>query len=1021
MVKLILYFLGVFISFDVCSQNNTQNIGKISSTTSNNPWDLNKYVWSHANANNRKDSKPPLNYEALDKWASLSEYLTVCNNGNYFAYIVQTGSNYSKRFDSVIVQSTDNNWRIAFSYFLPGFFSSDSKRYVFQSRSGLCFLHNGTNDVDIIKDVLSYKTPPKNSKFWMAYLLNSNTLVLRNLSNDTEKRVENVAAYDFDESGQWLWVTLKKNKKEFILYNSNFDMILQYNGVGNFLFHEAGGSMLLHTTAMENDKIINSLHFVNLMNRHSNTIWSSLDSNISISDMSLDKSGSRVIFTVAVGANAGGKSIDLSIENSIWCWQEGMGKASMKIKDEMPGIPSNMHIVGGLSFVENNNNCFQFTLQYKSELYSRNKGYGVQIDVWNYKDSILQSDQLGQLKTPKLINFKAICNVEIGSVIQLEIGGCRLKCISGDFAVVAKSGESLQHDGTPGNRFWEKGYNIDSNWLVCLRDNYRQQLPTTKSTDLFVFSPSGKFLIYNNSKQQCHYFAYELATGKLMNISKKIPRKLGYFNNVYTLPQDPNQCVGIAGWMENEIVLVYDNYDIWQLDIAGQKAPINLSNGYGRKNNIIFSLFNTSQPQLSYEPIPTIILDKDSTLLLRAFNTRSKYNGFYSKKINVVRDPKKLYMGPYLFSAPKCVDLDDKGMVPVKAIDNEIWIVKRQSATEAPNYFITKDFNNYKRLTNIETQINYNWLTTELHSFKQLDGSTGHGVLYKPENFDSTKKYPVIITFYFHLSDRLFQFPKPGYIIRPSIWEDPTWMVSHGYLVFVADIYFSTKELGWGHGVMNSLDGAAKYLSHMSYVDKGAIGAAGHSNSGRFGYYLFTHSQLFAAMAIGAGAGGINPISNALVNETEGDWLKWGELEVRLGNLWKNKAAWLDHTAVLQVDKSKSPLLLFFNNKELGNGQYPFQLYISLQRLDKKIWWLQYDNGGHLLSASQDKKDFTLRYTQFFDHYLKGAPAPEWMTNGVPARLKGIESGYALDYKGSCGRNCVICKKIMQSQKGSSN
>ncbi len=55
--------------------------------------------------------------------------------------------------------------------------------------------------------------------------------------------------------------------------------------------------------------------------------------------------------------------------------------------------------------------------------------------------------------------------------------------------------------------------------------------------------------------------------------------------------------------------------------------------------------------------------------------------------------------------------------------------------------------------------------------------------------------------------------------------------------------------------------------------------------------------------------------------------------------------------------------------------------------------------------------DYTIRMTQFFDHYLKGMPAPKWMTEGVPAKLKGIETRYELDPSGSCGDNCSICRK----------
>ena len=61
---------------------------------------------------------------------------------------------------------------------------------------------------------------------------------------------------------------------------------------------------------------------------------------------------------------------------------------------------------------------------------------------------------------------------------------------------------------------------------------------------------------------------------------------------------------------------------------------------------------------------------------------------------------------------------------------------------------------------------------------------------------------------------------------------------------------------------------------------------------------------------------------------------------------------------------------------------------------------LQYDEGGHSVFG-KDAIDYTIRLTQFFDYYLKGAPPPVWMTEGIPARLKGIETGYELDTSGA--------------------
>ena len=36
------------------------------------------------------------------------------------------------------------------------------------------------------------------------------------------------------------------------------------------------------------------------------------------------------------------------------------------------------------------------------------------------------------------------------------------------------------------------------------------------------------------------------------------------------------------------------------------------------------------------------------------------------------------------------------------------------------------------------------------------------------------------------------------------------------------------------------------------------------------------------------------------------------------------------------------------------------------------------------LRGVANRKDLTVRFFQFFDHHLKDAPAPKWMSEGVP-------------------------------------
>jgi hypothetical protein len=171
-------------------------------------------------------------------------------------------------------------------------------------------------------------------------------------------------------------------------------------------------------------------------------------------------------------------------------------------------------------------------------------------------------------------------------------------------------------------------------------------------------------------------------------------------------------------------------------------------------------------------------------------------------------------------------------------------------------------------------------------------------------------------------------------------------------------------------------------------------------------------------MSISTGFTGTNVISLALsLDHPTGKISNLEEAEnsavgTGLGNIWKNKASWIDHTAVLQVDKATSPLLLLHNKKDGDDVRAAVELFIALRRLEKPVWWLQYDKGDHSLSSQgTDPKDFTIRFTQFFDHYLKSAPPTRWMTQGIPAKLKGIEARYELDPAGKCGTSCKICKK----------
>ena len=520
------------------------------------------------------------------------------------------------------------------------------------------------------------------------------------------------------------------------------------------------------------------------------------------------------------------------------------------------------------------------------------------------------------------------------------------------------------------------------------------------------FSPDGTWLLcYDRTTGR--YLRYDMGSAEYTDLSGGAGVYFGGEDEFSGTGQQPEMPRGMAGWLEKgNGLLVYDHYDIWQLDITGKKPAVNLTNG--RKDRIRFEITrNEGDGERHYGP--------HDRLVLTAVNMENKDNGFYALSLNSKTGPEKLYMGPYVFYLGGLSYGEaywgrySTGRRPLKARDTDVWLLVRQSATEAPNYYVAKGLKEFNALTRLQPHQDYNWLQAELVSFRQQDGSNCKGILYKPENFDPAKKYPVLIHYYDQFSLCLNQYPVLGY--TSSGYINIPWFVSRGYLVFLTDIYFNKGAQGAaasrelkipsGEAALNAVEGAASWLAGLSYIDSAKMGIAGHSMGGGLTAYILTHSTRFAAVFMGAGT--TDWVSSALqLDSREGmSRLNLSSYGDRTGaDIWTNNTNYLDNP-ILHVSKVTSPLLMFHCKADSG---VPFEqaveLFVAMRRMGKKAWLLQYDKGHHSTLFPKDSRDLTIRVTQFFDHYLKGALPPRWMTTGIRAQLKGIETGLEVDSSG---------------------
>lgn len=150
---------------------------------------------------------------------------------------------------------------------------------------------------------------------------------------------------------------------------------------------------------------------------------------------------------------------------------------------------------------------------------------------------------------------------------------------------------------------------------------------------------------------------------------------------------------------------------------------------------------------------------------------------------------------------------------------------------------------------------------------------------------------------------------------------------------------------------------------------------------------MVTQTNRFKAAVAGA------PVSN-MVSAYDG--IRWGtglprqfqyELsQSRIGEtLWKAPMKYIENSPVFMADRVETPLLMIHNDQDDAVPWYQgIEYFLALRRLGKECYLLNYNGEPHNLAKKANARDFSARMFGFFEHHLKGKPAPEWMVKGVP-------------------------------------
>ena len=824
-----------------------------------------------------------------------------------------------------------------------------------QQRSDLAIVRLADGNVTRIERVRSFRLP-RSSGAWIAYTVASDstasdssarpagqsgqaprqagprrrfgsTTVLRNMATGAEERLSDVLEFAFDDSAKVFLYTVvsRAGDKD-----------------GAYVRNLASGA----TTAL-------------------------LTGKGDYAQITVDRAGAQVAFL--------SNRDEFGKENAAFAlYHAGIREGSAKVA--VPGSAfAGMRIVDGanVAFTRAGNALvFGIAAPFVDTLPSDSLVGKAVFDLWHYKDPTLQPAQRLTAARDRTRSFQTIHHIATRKTVRLANDSIPTVSISDDGRVaLANSRERYMIEA-----MWGDGgndvYLIDAVTGVpkLIREKLDGNAQLSTNAKYVAFFDQGK------------WFTYHIATGKTVEITAPV-KDVSFARETHDTPSTA-PAWGIAGWTKDDrSVLVYDRWDIWEMDPNGVRAPLNVTDGMGRKTNVSLRMAmggggggfggggGGGGGGAAASDDDDRGIDPAKPLLLRGVNEETKSQGFVRDWLNTTRAPEPIVVADVAFGNL------------TKARHAEQYLVTRGTFTDFPNLYTGSALTSLTRISDANPQQkNYNWGTVELVRWTSADGVPLKGLLFKPENFDSTRKYPMVVYHYEQLTQNLHSYAPPNG--RNVV--NPTHYASNGYLVFEPDIHY---EEGYpGPSALKSIVPGVTSLISRGFVDPKAVAIQGQSWGGYQGLYMITQTKIFAAAALGA----------PVVNMTSAfGGIRWGSGLARAfqyetgqsrigGSIWEYPTRFIENSPLFWLDKVQTPLLMMHNDMDDAVPWYQgIETFVAMRRLGKEVYLFNYNNDVHNPQSRANQKDIAMRIEQFFDHKLRGKPAPEWMKKGIPYLAKG--------------------------------
>jgi len=465
-------------------------------------------------------------------------------------------------------------------------------------------------------------------------------------------------------------------------------------------------------------------------------------------------------------------------------------------------------------------------------------------------------------------------------------------------------------------------------------------------------SATGRYLLYY---RQGKYSVIDVATGRQTAL---LAPGADFVDHDYDSPTDERPPRGVAGWtVDDQAVLLYDKYDIWRVRADGSGAD-RLTRGAA--DSTIHRYVRLDREERG--------IDLARPVYLSLFGDRSKKSGYALLRNGAVER----------------LAWEDARLARLQRADSApVYALTRERFDDAPDWFTGgATLADLKQVSAFDPfMASVAWGKSELVNFTSASGKALQGILLYPANHDPSRRYPMIVYTYELLSNNLHAWGPPS---ERNYYSFTAW-TQQGYFVLLPDIVYRDGEPG--RSALDAVVPAVHAIVARGLVDSARVGLIGHSWGGYQATYLPTQTNIFAASVAGA------PITNFLsfagaIHWTPGiaEFDHWETGQARMGAPpWEAFEAHVRNSPAASIANLRTPMLMEVGDADgTVDWHQGIEFYNFARRAGKQDFvLLVYPGEDHGLRKKENQIDYHRRILQWFGHWLKGEPEPDWFEKGV--------------------------------------